>query len=61
MPGGSLQEERRWNIALGTIIGIAFVIRLWNLGAFSLWLDEFVTLRFAALPFDRLLAACAYW
>ncbi len=59
MPGGSLQEERRWGLALLAIVGIAFVIRLWNLGTFSLWLDEVVTLRFAALPFDRLLGACA--
>ncbi len=59
MPGGPLQEERRWGLALFVIVGIAFVIRLWNLGTFSLWLDEVVTLRFAALPFDRLLGACA--
>ncbi len=59
MLGGPLQEERRWGFALFVIVGSAFVIRLWNLGTFSLWLDEFVTLRFAALPFDRLLAACA--
>ncbi len=59
MPGGPLQEERRWGFALFAIVSIAFVIRLWNLGTFSLWLDEVVTLRFAGLPFDRLLAACA--
>ncbi len=54
-----MQDDRRWGLALFAIVGIAFVIRLWNLGTFSLWLDEVVTLRFAALPFDRLLTACA--
>ncbi|MCD4750634.1 MAG: glycosyltransferase family 39 protein [Thermoanaerobaculales bacterium] len=53
------QDDCRWGSALAAIVGITFLIRLWNLGTFSLWLDEVITLRFAALPFDRLLAACA--
>ncbi len=49
----------RWRSALWAIVTSAFIVRVWNLGTFSPWLDEFVTLRFAQLPFDRLLRACA--
>ena len=52
-------HSRRWRPTLWAVVATAFFVRLWNLGTFSPWLDEFVTLRFARLPFSRLLRACA--
>ena len=51
-------HSRRWRPTLWAVVATAFFVRLWNLGTFSPWLDEFVTLRFARLPFFRLLMAC---
>ncbi|MFV2073586.1 MAG: glycosyltransferase family 39 protein [Thermoanaerobaculales bacterium] len=54
-----VSEQFPWRRALWVVVGTAFVVRLWNLGSFSLWLDEVVTLRFASLPLAELLGACA--
>jgi len=40
-----MTERRRWQLALISITGVAALIRVSNLGTFSAWLDEILTLR----------------
>ncbi len=49
----------RWWIALSGIVLLAAVVRLCNLGTFSLWLDEAFTVARANLPLPELVAAAA--
>ncbi len=42
---GAVSRRRRFHIALAAIVGVAALIRVSNLGTFSAWLDEILTLR----------------
>jgi len=53
------RSSRHWWLALVLILVAAAVLRLCNLGSFSLWLDEVVTVEWGALPLSKLLAASA--
>lgn len=48
----------QWWAAL-LVAGLAVVLRVANLGTFSLWLDEVFTMRVAAKPLAETLALCA--
>ncbi|NLE76358.1 MAG: hypothetical protein GX605_06355 [Chloroflexi bacterium] len=52
-----LRQVDRWLLAL--LLGAAFALRLWGLGADSLWYDETVTLFIAQESLPRLLAHTA--
>lgn len=48
-----------WWGALTAILAVAALVRLCNLGTFSLDLDEVLTMTRAVLPFPEMIAACA--
>ena len=49
----------RWWVALAAIVAGGAIVRLCNLGTFSLALDEVFTMSRAVLPFPEMIAACA--
>ena len=50
---------RTWWAALLAILVVAAVLRVWNLGTFSLWLDEIFTVTVADQKLVDTLASCA--
>jgi hypothetical protein len=44
---------------MAAIVFVGLLLRVCNLGTFSLWLDEVLTMNFAALPLPKALAASA--
>ena len=48
-----------WWGALAAILAVAALVRLCNLGTFSLDLDEVLTMTRAVLPFPEMIAACS--
>ena len=51
--------SRTWWWTLFAIVLVAAVLRVWNLGTFSLWLDEVFTMTAADQPLAATLATCA--
>ena len=54
MPGKPRREFRTQTVLLVIIIVAAAGLRLWGIGAKSLWLDEVMTVRNASMPYARM-------
>jgi hypothetical protein len=57
--GSEATDRRGLLVPLALIGAVAALLRVCNLGTFSLWLDEVFTMRVASLPLLETLAECA--
>lgn len=58
MAVGMTRPAHRWWI-LAAIVALAALLRVWNLGTFSLWFDEIFTVTVADQPLVDTLTSCA--